>query len=75
MRTQLMLGPFATPQMNAAWFLIVSLLNSGPPSLGCHRSIDRNAMQHVSPAAIVSVAAPGGLEGCSDGFNEVRDCQ
>jgi hypothetical protein len=27
MRTQLMLGSFATPQMNAAWFLIVSLLN------------------------------------------------
>ena len=46
-------------------------LNSGPPSLGCHRSIDPNAMQHVSPAAIVAVAAPAGLEGCSDGFNEV----
>ena len=24
-----MLGSFATPQMNAAWFLIVSLLNLG----------------------------------------------
>lgn len=32
-------------------------------------------MQHVSPAAIVSVAVPAGLEGCSEGLNEVRDCQ